>query len=450
MNFNLYFIFVAITFVFFIYKYWGDSVPIFLILICFQGFFAYYGKGIENTYKIFIALYAFYLFFKYKLNTESRKADRNLLFAFSFFTISYFFSAIINTDPLILVLSQYFSKFLLVFISFLLFKKIYYTYPQKFEKLNHLFFLIIIVQIFLSIFKYLRYNMIEGIVGTLSSSGGAIATTFPVYAIILIWLYRKGFLKRTDWILMIGIFFIGFSSNKRALWFILPIMLFLIFIYIPRKKVLRKIAFLLPFLPLIFYVGVRLNPTLNPERKVWGSFDFNYMMDYTTDYSLGTESKRNDEMAYGRVSSTILLIKKIISLNYSNDDLFGIGQTVTRSTTYKEFLAYNTGLGNKVAMNGFYRSYLTAGIISVFAILIWFWLMIKYVHNKRLRLVLIFFLAWDYFFYHGNSMDSTITMVLVVYIVWASNYLINQLRAFTPKVFFETGNNLEGSIKTQL
>ena len=122
----------------------------------------------------------------------------------------------------------------------------------------------------------------------------------------------------------------------------------------PRKKVLRKIALLLPFLPLIFYAGVRLNPTLNPERKVWGSFDFNYMMDYTTDYSLGTESKRNDEMAYGRVSSTILLIKKIISINYTNNDLFGIGQTVTRSTTYKEFLAYNTGLGNKVAMNGFF------------------------------------------------------------------------------------------------
>ncbi len=96
MNFNIYFIIVAIILVFFIFKFWGDSVSIFLILICFQGFFAYYGKGIENTYKIFIALYALYLFFKYKLNTESRKADRNLMLAFFFFTISYFFSAIIK------------------------------------------------------------------------------------------------------------------------------------------------------------------------------------------------------------------------------------------------------------------------------------------------------------------------------------------------------------------
>ena len=35
----------------------------------------------------------------------------------------------------------------------------------------------------------------------------------------------------------------------------------------------KYLKYVLLIIPLIFYLGVRLNPTLNKEEKIWGSFD---------------------------------------------------------------------------------------------------------------------------------------------------------------------------------
>ena len=77
-------------------------------------------------------------------------------------------------------------------------------------------------------------------------------------------LKKDGLLKRIDWLLVIGLLFIGFESNKRAIWFIMPVIIALMVLYVPRIKVSTKIIFLsIVAVPLVFYLGVRLTPTLN-------------------------------------------------------------------------------------------------------------------------------------------------------------------------------------------
>jgi len=59
-------------------------------------------------------------------------------------------------------------------------------------------------------------------------------------------------------------------------------MLFLLLVYLPKKKILGRLVYLTPLLPLIVYAGIRLNPTLNPDNKIWGKFDYdfaNYLCD---------------------------------------------------------------------------------------------------------------------------------------------------------------------------
>lgn len=421
MDLTSYFILLAISLAWLIFKYHKSGLYILIILLFYHGLFAHYGKDIENAYKIFVSLFTVFYFFKLQLiNYISRELGK-VIFLFFLFSFSFVISGALNNDPWSVILSQYFYKYVIVLIFFFLFRGIYKYKPYSYLKINKLIVLLLVVQILFSIYKLFAVGLLEGIVGSISSTGGAVATTYPIIALCILFISRKGNFKRLDWLIVFGIFIIAFSSNKRAIWFIMPLMLFLLYYYVQRKKVPIKLFFLLPLIPLVFYFGVRLNPTLNPDEKIWGRFDINYVFEYSANYSLGKEEVRDDELAYGRISSTSRLAGKILRLDFNENDFYGQGQKVMRYTDYDEFLEYDTGLGTKMAITGFYRTYLTTGLLGILFLLLWYFTMYNFLKNKHLKYAFGVFIIWDYFFYHGTSVDHTLMMVLVIYLIWFSN-----------------------------
>ena len=420
--FSNYTIIVAFFLAFLLIKYKNNSLYIFLILSLFYGLFYAIDKNIENIYKVFLTLFSVYLGIKYKILSNSVIKLPQLYTAFFIFSLSFFVSSIVNKDAASLILSQYFSKYFLTFITFLLFAKIFLVQPDKFKDLLKLFYDILIIQIILSIIKFTMFGLTEIIVGSLSSGGGALATTFPVFALIIYYFYKNGTFVLKDWLIIAGIFFIGFSSNKRALWFIMPVMIFLLLQYLPKLKRLSKLLILSPLILLIVYLGLRLTPTLNPDNQIWGTFNPDYAIEYAKDYSLGNDGLDDETISYGRVSSTFLLINRFKNGNLSYKDLIGYGQEIIRYTSYDEFSKYNTGLASKMATNGFYKSYLTTGLVGIITLLIWYYLMVSYIKNKRFKNILILYLIWEYFFYHGTPMDTPVAMILLTFIIWISRY----------------------------
>ena len=283
------------------------------------------------------------------------------------------------------------------------------------------------------------FGLTEIIVGSLSSGGGALATTFPVFALIIYYFYRKGDFSILDWMVVAGIFFIGFSSNKRAIWFILPIMMLLVMVYLPRKRIPLRILYLTPLIPLIVYLGIRLNPSLNPSHKIWGTFDPEYTLNYTRNYSLGEDEYPNDQVAYGRVSSTFMLFNRIREGELSLDDFIGRGQEIIRYTSYQEFRDYDTGLASKMATNGFYKTYLTTGVFGIITLLFWYYFMVTHIKNRRFRIIMLLYLAVEYFFYHATPMDTPVAMILLVFIIWCSRYVLYNRPV---KILFSESNAL--------
>ena len=435
MKFYIYFVVVSLTLLWLLFTYRKNFIYIFIILLFYHGLFTFFGKASEDFYKILMAGMSVMVFFRYKLFHSVKTSDKYILTFFLLFSASFYLSSFINSDKWTMVLSQYFSKYFLLMISYFLFKYIYYSKPEYFRPVSKLIFTLIVVQIILSLLKSALFVLHEGIVGSISSSGGALAATFPAYAIMIIWLYRKGKFNKNDWITLAGIFFIGFSSNKRAIWFILPLVLFYIFTYLQHKNILKPLIYIFPLIPLLLYIGVRLNPTLNPERKIWGSFDANYSMDYVVEYSFGEENIKNAEVPAGRFSGTFSLFNKLFNSDLDKEDFWGIGQEAVRSTDYAEFLDLNTGLASKAALTGFYKTYLNFGFVGTFLLLLLFISFLRKTKDKRFKILLFLFAGWDFFFYHGTSLDSTIAMVILVYVIWYSNFiLIKNKIAFKYKI----------------
>lgn len=131
----------------------------------------------------------------------------------------------------------------------------------------------------------------------------------------------------------------------------------------------------------------------------------------------------------------MLLIDKIKTFNLNSNDLWGLGHAEVRASSYEQFSAYETGLGTKGALNGFYKIYLTMGLFAAIFLILWYYSMLKYIINKRLRYVLLVFLIWEFFFYHGVTFDLPPAMLLYAIIIWYANnnYLRNKPEVNKPK-----------------
>jgi hypothetical protein len=263
-------------------------------------------------------------------------------------------------------------------------------------------------------------GLAESLVGSIGSQGGALATPLPIMAFMFLWLIRQGRLQSKDWWIILGFMFIGFVSLKRAIWFIMPIIFFLFVFYIPKRKIPNKILILsLFFVPLIFYLGVRYNPSLNKEGAIGGSFDPKYAVDYAQNYMFG--AKDNKESGTGRGGATLLLYNKLVRNEISSRDWFGYGLRYIYATDYEQFEEFNFGISTKGAATGVFQSYVSSGYIGILATFLFALSLLVKTRNRRLKYVIIGFFFWEYFFYTGIVLRENSLSFLLTYLILYSD-----------------------------
>jgi hypothetical protein len=264
----------------------------------------------------------------------------------------------------------------------------------------------------------------ESTVGSTAYQGGGQAAILPVLGFVLIWLNKQGNLKRKDWIYIFLLIFIAFASLKRAIWFIMPAIILLFMYYIPRKVTGRKLLFVLPLVPLIFYIGIRLSPTLNKENKIWGSFDLQFVMDYSQNYNFGKTTQTPDiQSGQGRGGATLLLWQKLFNnqaLSFS--DYWGIGLKEVYTTDYEQFENVGHGLNSKGSLTGIFQSYLTAGYVGLIVTILFIISIIGLIKEPRIRITIAILMFWDYLFYSGLILRSQVLSILLFYIIVYSNF----------------------------
>ena len=414
---------MLLSFVYSILKFRKSVFYIFIILLFYDGMFAYAGVEIWNIYKILLPLFAFYCFIKHGVPFRISGIEKLIILSFLLFSISFLFSSYLNGDYFNITFSQY-SKYLNLLLTFFILKKIEVN-SDSFEKVERLIFSLLIIQIILTVIKFYVWGLRESVVGSINFTGGATATVLPVLGFIFIWLKRRGNLKNKDWLFVILLMFIGFVSLKRAVWFIMPVVIFLFSFYVSKRVIPKIFLLAIPLIPLIFYFGVRLNPTLNKEGKTWGSYDLDFVINYTKDYTFGIEKGRQKK-GYGRGGATILLVDNLVNKNLDNNALFGYGLTKMYTTDYEQFNDLNLGISMKGSAAGIFQSYVTDGYIGLFSTLLFSISLLMYVKDRRMRIALMIIFFWEYLFYTGIILRSQALSFLFIYIIVFSDQYINK------------------------
>ena len=102
-----------------------------------------------------------------------------------------------------------------------------------------------------------------------------------------------------SWLFIAGLLLVGIATGKRAVILLFPLLFMVLSVYVCKKKYSNRIWMIVAAAPFLFYLGVRLTPTFNPENKVWGSFDLEYMMNYTENYAMDIKlTQRNALHSY--------------------------------------------------------------------------------------------------------------------------------------------------------
>jgi hypothetical protein len=425
--FLLYFL-ELISLIYLIKKYNKSMFYVLIILFFYTAIFSFLGKEIQNTYRIIMLIMTLWISFQQKVFSKFKKGDGLITFAFVLFSLFYFYSISLNKDSILIALSQ-FSRYIIVYCLWFLVRKEIYTNYDNFDKFKQLIYDVFLIQIIITVGKLFIFggSRIENIVGTIAHKGGSDGTTIPIIGFIMLWFYRKGKIKTKDWLYVSGLMLVGLLAGKRAVWFIIPLVITAFMIYVPKLKINKTLIVALVMSPLAFYLGARLTPNMNPENKIWGSFDIEYVFDFANNYQFGYEWRAKvDKRAQGRGGATLLLWDKVFNpdVKFTSSDWYGIGITQFYGTGYDDFEKLNTGINNKGASSGVFQTYITTGFASVLTTLFFYLVILWQIKMKRIRWVLIGIIGWEYIMYIGNIFRTPAYMFMIIYFIHYSNFLL--------------------------
>ena len=443
-------IFVTILLVYMLWKYRKDNISLLFILLSWPRVFVFYGKTIENLYKIAMLLVCIYIFYQLYAYRVYQKRERWLLFTFTLFSIQFILSVLLYTQNTITIVFSQYSRYVEILLLYFIVKQIIYN--GNGNQLLSLFYDIGLMQIVLSILKMPLVGwQVEGLVGSFSILGGAMGTTIPILWFVNLWYYRKGQLGNWDWLYVLGLLLVGFTTGKRAVMFILPVVVAAFMIYVPKLRLKSStIAMTILLVPLLLYLGVRLTPTLNPEHKIWGSFDWEYAMGYAETYQFGEEGLQgqaaaleqtnsehvqynggyvgegsNKIEASGRGGATVAMLRLLIGEHETIDqDMWGLGFSSMYSTDYDEFdkLPLTIQLNHKGSTTGVFQSYVTTGLLGALCTILFSFIFLFYCRHKRIKYVLLAICAWEYFMYTGILFRTPIFMAVLFMVIHGVNY----------------------------
>ena len=287
--FTLYYLVATILMLVVVWNYRQNLFALLLILLAFSGTIAYWIPRGTQMMNIVTVLLSTYLFVRNKV-WSFFPHFRYLIIAFLVFSLYFVFdNLLVHGDKLLFVFSQY-SKYFVPFVCLLLF--IYYARKDiiYLHYFNHLLGILLLIQVGMSVYKYILFGHFwEGMVGTFGGvHGGGSGTSFPLVALCWVAINSNMDIRNwKSWLFIAGLLLVGIATGKRAVILLFPILFLVLSVYVCKKKYSNRVWIVIAAAPLLFYLGVRLTPTFNPENKVWGSFDLEYMMNYTENYAMG-------------------------------------------------------------------------------------------------------------------------------------------------------------------
>jgi hypothetical protein len=415
---SFFYLATLLTFIYISYKFRNNIVYFLTILFFYDGLFAFYGNQIWNAYKIVLPLLSIYCASKYRVFSNVRKEDFFIGSSFLLFTVSFLIAAYLNGDHFTITFSQY-AKYFNLLLLYFIFKRISVKYLFQFEKLRSLIYNLLVIQILLSIIKFLIWGFSESIVGSISYVGGSAATILPIMGFVFIYLMKDGVLSFREWVFILLLMFIGTVSMKRAMWFIMPVIILLFLYYVPKKRISKNWLIAIPVIPLAFYFAVRMNPTFNKEMSPWGSFDLSYVLNESRIYTFG--STDSQEKGQGRGGATGLLFYNMFNNEINQNYLFGYGLADMYTTSYDQFKDLGFGLNHKGSATGIFQAYVSTGYLGAILIVIFVLSILKTIREKRIRHVIILLFLWEYFLYAGNIIRNPAIILLLAFVISFAN-----------------------------
>lgn len=443
-------VFVTIALIYLLWKYRKDNTSLLFILLCFSRAFMFYGTMVHNLYKVAMLLLCVYFFYQLHAQRSYQQRDIWILLTFALFSLQFMLSVLLFTQNTITIIVSQYARYVETLLLYFIIKRL--IYQGRGDSLLQLFYDIGLMQILLSIIKMPLVGwQVEGLVGSLSIPGGEMGTTIPILWFIILWRHKHGQFGKWDWLYMLGLLLIGFTSAKRAVMFILPVVVAAFLIYVPKLRLQRTtIAYAIILIPLLLYLGVRLTPTLNPEHQVWGSFDWEYAIGYAETYQFGEEGLQgqaesleqasSEQIQYsggvigsssrqieaeGRGGATIALIRLLIGNHETIDqDWWGLGFNNMYGTDYGEFdkLPLTIHINHKGSATGLFQSYVTTGILGALCTILFCFSFLFYCRHRRLKYTLLAICAWEYFMYTGILFRTPIFMAVLFVVIHSVNY----------------------------
>jgi len=200
---------------------------------------------------------------------------------------------------------------------------------------------------------------LEKIVGTMSINEGSLATIMPLFPIAyLINIYLED--NKIKNLILIGLFFfIGLMSNKLGIiMYIIVLFVLLTYLnsnskyYLINLKFIKKMAINSFFLILIIGLFMSLNPRANPENKVGGSININYLIEFTENYQTLDQEDGTD--GDGRFDAPFVSFERLSNAGIKNV-FFGFGPgDIVKSSFFKFdnplLEKYNIGYGGRIGL----------------------------------------------------------------------------------------------------
>jgi hypothetical protein len=337
----------------------------------------------------------------------------------------------LNGGKIFTILSQYLYKYGFVFLIYHGIKDI--TYDQnKIEFLKNLILQILYIQVLLSILKILLYGFgVERTVGSINYSSGGMAVILPILGLIFYWIITSGIFKAKDWLLVCSLLIIAIASEKRSPIILFPLFILLLFFYVRKNFRLIRIVKYFPLVFLIFYVGLRITPSFNPEHKIGGSFDIKHAVNFIIKYNFGTTNKdliysENYENS-GRGGSLLLpLYPEKLALHDLEEKLLGKGIYEVATLKYGRFLGGNRyGIEHAGLVGAINKELYSIGYLNVIFLILFSLMIIKTIKYKRFRITILVLYFWSLFLYGNQLFISNASTIIIIYICFYSYFIYN-------------------------
>ncbi len=399
--------------------------------------------GIKETYlQMFIDILIISIF---SISLIFMVERRDIIILGSKISIIFFLFIIISfllTDVTSLHLTLFLRKFFIYIIFLYALINIKFEEEEK-KNLLKLLMILFTIQIPAAFIKLIILGRTaEEIIGTISVEEGSLATVMPLFGIsYAISLYLNE--NRLKYIVLVLLFMsIGLISNKLGILFYIFILFISLTLLYAKKKsnsflfnmsFFKNISKVVIYLLIIFALFVSLNPRANPEHKVGGSINIDYLIKFTQEYN-SLKLKGSKVQGDGRGDAPLLAFKRLENGGLMNILIgYGPGDIVKSAyLPYKNPLLekYNIGYGGRLGMVWMMMQLGLIGtmIFVIFQISLFVKVYKKYSEVTKeedvikilsmLGIIIVFFI--DFFTYSSKLLYSsgiTITYYFLIYYV---------------------------------